>query len=201
MLLDVSGFMFTFFIYGVISMTVKQKYAIDTIIDKTPDEYKSVFKEIAEYTVSLGYIPSIKGAKEQYVSFSKGYSKPKINRTILKIVVDLPKESPHIEMKFFAVNPPYSPFFRKAIENWIDTWGFGQFNHYCKHCGNCNGIQLYYSTYPDGEEKFTCGAISLIYMPPVSIENVDEIKNALKMQDDFYIKMYTRPVPEPKYVI
>ena len=167
-------------------MTEKQKYAIDTIIAKTPDEYKAAFKEIAEYAVSLGCIPSIKGAKEQYVSFLKRYSAPKFSRVLLKIVVDLPKNPPHIEMKFFALTPPYSPYFKQAIENWIDAWGFGEFNPPCSKCGKCDGTQVYSSSYPDGEERNLCGYTSLLYMPPVCAENVGEIKDALKTQDDFH---------------
>jgi len=139
-------------------MTEKQRYAIDTIFSKIPDEYQRIFREIAEYTISLGYIPSIKGASEQYVIFSKSFSKPKINRIILKIATD-PKQKnpPSIEMRYFANKFPYSPLFTRAIEDrvYVNGWGdpgqkiTGTGNWLC---GNCNSTHVYYTINPNGEK-------------------------------------------------
>lgn len=167
-------------------MTEKQNEALQKIITAIPVEYQDIYREIAEYAVSLGYMPLLKGAHGQYAVFSK----PKINRTILKIVTSDPKApDPFIEMRFFANIPPYSPFFQKAIDDRIYVWNF-DCDHPCNNCGSCDGTQIYYSVYSDGTVRTLCGFTSLIYMPPVHAENVPEIKDALKKQDDYYRKWF-----------
>lgn len=167
-------------------MTEKQNEAMKKIIAAIPIEYQDIYRGIAEYAMFLGYMPILKGVRGQYAVFSK----PKINRTILKIVTSDPKTSmPFIEMRFFANTPPYSSYFQKAIDDRIYVWNF-DCDHPCNKCGSCDGTQVYYSTYPDGTERTLCGYTSLIFMPLVQAENIFEIKDALEKQDDYYRKWF-----------
>ena len=86
-------------------MTEKQKYALDKIMTALSDDCQESSREIAEYAVSLGYMPKIMGPQETYVEFIKS----KIKRSILKIAYNS-DFSPIICLCFFAL-PKYSGIF------------------------------------------------------------------------------------------
>jgi len=178
-------------------MTEKQQQAIDIIFSKIPDEYKESYREIAECAISLGYIPSIKGSKQQFAIFNKAFSKAKTNRTILKFETD-PKQKnpPGMLIRYFANEFPYSPLFTKAIENRINAgWGSP-----CQKitgvgdwvCGDCGSTHAYRYAKPDGEIVVSCGYMSLVFLPYVKAENVAEIKDALVKQADFYAEYFNK---------
>ena len=68
-------------------MTEKTRHKLDNVISKFPDEYQPIYREIVDYTVSLGYTAKV-NAKETYADFIKskhgkirvkiecGYEKP-----------------------------------------------------------------------------------------------------------------------------
>ena len=74
-------------------MTDKQKFALNTIISAIPENDRESFREVAEYAVSLGYMPSLKGVRKDYCDFSNN----KLKRTIMKVQTN-PK-FPFLEMK------------------------------------------------------------------------------------------------------
>jgi len=175
-------------------MTPKQQYSINAIFSKIPLEQHDTFRQIADCAISLGYMPSIKGAKEQYANFQKGFGKPKIYRTLLKIVAD-PKQLvlPTIEMRFFANTFPYSPLFARAIRDrvywnmWADPCQ--KIHGSNKHaCWECDSTHVYYTTNSEGEKVTHCGYTSLVYLSPecVNDENVPEIVEAFHKMDEFY---------------
>lgn len=61
---------------------------------------------------------------------------------------------------------------------------------YIKALVNFQTKDNYAYTYPDGTERTLYGYTSLIFMPLVQTENVSEIKDALKKQDDYYRKWF-----------
>ena len=134
-------------------------------------------------------MPALKGAQGQYVLFSKGFPK-KNNRTILKIVADFKHPPPHIEMRFFA-NKSLSPFFEQAIAERLSC-NFDTDRFACINCGNCDGTHSYNYNFESGGNGFLCGYTSLISLPPINAENVAEIKEALKNQDEFYIQCFNK---------
>ena len=168
-------------------MTEKQQNAVKKIIADLPPDYQGIYREIAEHAISLGYLPSLKGAQGQYVIFNKNFPKCKTNRTILKIVADHKQKNYSMETRFFA-NKSYSPFFEKAIDLRL-SYNFDT-DHGCSNCGKCDGTQGYYYKTSDGERKFICGFVSLIQLPLVQAENISEIKDALTRQDDLYVRLY-----------
>ena len=167
-------------------MTEKQKTTLNKIIDVLPKDYRKAFREIAEYAVSLGYMPVLKGTKKDYADFSKS----KINRTILKI--DSNPTPPRLAMKFYAL-PEYTGIFQEAIEKNIRE--YARLNYEIKsHCigcmqrrnGRCNEPQGYTVTLPDGNQGFICG-FGIVDLPSFSAENIPEVKAALKAQDDYFM--------------
>jgi hypothetical protein len=159
-------------------MTEKQKHALDKIIDALPGDCRESFREIAEYAISLGYMPILKGAKKDYVDFSKS----KVKRTILKI--DAAPTPPRLAIKFFAA-PAYSAMFRGGIEKIADIVKQMGYEG-CYGCGSCDGTQGYKYVLSDGCEKFLCGK-GLIDLPLFNAESIPEVKAALKAQDDFFM--------------
>ena len=51
-------------------MTQKQEGALNKIISVLPDDFRESYREVAEYAVSLGYMPSLKGGGH-YSDFTK----------------------------------------------------------------------------------------------------------------------------------
>jgi len=167
-------------------MTEKQKDTLNKIIYALPDEHREAFKEVAEYAVSLGYTPVLKGAKKNYGDFSKS----KIGRTILKI--DTGPTPPRLAIKFYAL-PEYTGIFQEAIEESIREHARLKYEikPHCTGCmqrrnGRCNEPQGYNISLPDGKQGFICG-FGIMSLPSFSAENIPEVKAALKAQDNFFI--------------
>ena len=161
-------------------MTQKQAEALDKIIAKLLREHQESFREVAEYVISLGYMPTLKGRKKSYVDFSKS----KINRTILKIDAGL--NAPKLAVKFFAI-PVYSGVFEDTIKERLAYWNKLGYEVHCFACGKCNGTQGYAVGLPDGKQGFLCG-FGVVPLPSFCDENIKEVKEALKIQDEFFVK-------------
>jgi len=166
-------------------MTSKQTDAFEKILSALPDDCQKNFHEVAEYAVSLGYMPTIKGVRKDYADFSNS----KLKRTILKVMTD-PKFLPCLEIKFYAI-PAYSPYFQKAIGDRLSTWNRLNYEPRCFGCGKCDGTEGYEVVLPDGKKGFLCG-FGLLPLPPLTAEHVSEVKEALRLQDDFFRKQASR---------
>lgn len=167
-------------------MTQKQNDALNEIITALPDDCRENFREIAEYAISLGYMPNIKGCRKDYADFSNS----KLKRTILKIKAPDPKfPAAYLEIKFYAL-PTFTTYFQKAIESRILTWNRLKYDFRCFGCGKCNGTEGYTVTLPDGKKGFLCG-FGLLPLPSLSTENIAEVKDAIRMQNDFFTKQAT----------
>lgn len=161
-------------------MTKKQEGALNTILSALPDTCRESCREVAEYAVSLGYMPSLKGTSGNYVDFTKS----RIKRTILKIQTN-PK-FPYFEMKFYAI-PAYSALFQRAVEERLLTWSRLKYEARCFGCGKCDGTEGYTVTQNDGNHGFLCG-FGLLPLPSFGADNVPEVKEALRAQDAFFMK-------------
>jgi hypothetical protein len=127
-------------------------------------------------------MPTTKGVRKDYVDFSKS----KLKRTILKIKND-PKFPPYLEIKFYALSK-YSAYFQKAIEDRISTWNRLNYEFRCFGCGKCNGTEGYTIVLPNDKKGFLCG-FGLLPLPPLSVENISETKEALRIQNDYFIAL------------
>ncbi|MDR1117239.1 MAG: hypothetical protein LBL09_03205 [Oscillospiraceae bacterium] len=159
-------------------MTSKQTDSFDKIISMLTEDCRESVREVAKYAVSLGYMPALKGSGKNYADFSNS----KLNRTILKIQTN-PK-FPYLEIKFYAV-AAYSAFFQKAIEYRLSTWNRLHYETRCFGCGKCDGTEGYMVTLPDGKEGFLCG-FGLLPLPSFDAENIAEVREALRLQDEFF---------------
>lgn len=165
-------------------MTEKQKNSLNKIISALPDNCRELFREVAEYAVFLEYKPKL-NAKETYADFIKS----KHGRTILKI--ETAANPPRLAMRFDAL-PVYSGIFREAIENRVNLLEqFDWFKGSCHGCGKCDRTQGYTYELPDGRKGFFCGS-GVIDLPSFSNENIAEIKNALKTQDNYFMNLFVQ---------
>jgi len=160
-------------------MTAKQKYAFDKVIGATSGDVQDAFREVAEYAISLGYMPKL-NADETYADFIKS----KVKRMLIKIDTDF-KYPPRLAMNFFAISA-YTGIFAEAIE--YRTNLLTQLGHTprCWGCKKCDGSRGYNYEPPDGRKIFLCGR-GAIDIPSFGIENVTQIKDALKIQDEFFM--------------
>jgi hypothetical protein len=165
-------------------MTVKQTAVFNNIISALPDDCRDSYRQIAEYAVSLGYTPTIKGTRKDYADFSNS----KLQRTILKIKFG--SKSPYIEMKFYALHE-FSAYFQTAIKDRIATWNRLKYDFRCFGCGKCDGTEGYTVVLPEDKTGFLCG-IGLLQLPPLSDKNIPEIKEAMNIQNEFFINQKRR---------
>ena len=163
-------------------MTNKQADAFDKVFSVLPDDCRESYREVAEYAISLGYMPAIKGVRKDYLDFSNS----KLKRTILKIQAATPKYPPYIALKFYAVSK-YSSYFQKAVDDRLSTWNRLKYEARCFGCGKCDGTEGYGVTLLDGKQGFLCG-FGLLPLPSLSIDNISEVKEALRLQDEFFRK-------------
>jgi hypothetical protein len=161
-------------------MTQKQEEALNKIISALPDNCRESYREVAEYAVSLGYMPSLKGTSGNYLDFTKS----RVKRTILKIQTN--PQFPYFEMKFYAI-PAYSAFFQRAVDERLLTWSRLKYEVRCFGCGKCDGTEGYKVTLIDGKQGFLCG-FGLLPLPSFNAESVTEVKEALRVQDAFFMK-------------
>jgi len=164
-----------------LKMTEKQKNALGKLLAAIPEECRNAYREVAEYTITLGYIPTIKGAHDSYADFSKS----KVKKTLLKIDTD-PHFPPRLAMKFFATHS-YSALFQQAVEARLAQFTKFGYGTGCGSCGKCDGTHGYTYTYPDGKQVFLCGR-ELLDLPSFSADNVSEVKEALRRQDELFVK-------------
>ena len=164
-------------------MTEKQKDALSKIIAAVPDDYQAIFKEVADYAISLGYMPTLKGAKKDYADFIKS----KVKRTIMKI--DTAPTLPRLAIKFYAL-PEYAGIFKDAIDERVAIWQKLGYEAKCFGCGKCDGTHGFTVTFDDGKQGFLCGG-GVFDLPSFGAENVSEVKAALKAQDVFFMANIT----------
>lgn len=166
-------------------MTEKQQNALNVTLSALPDDCRKSYQEIAEYAISLGYIPVLKGSRKDYADFVNS----KLKRTILKINTN--PNSRWLAVKFYAI-PTYSGVFKDAIDERLAYWSKLGYKAKCFGCGKCDGTHGYKITLPDGKQGFLCG-FGVIPLLTFSAENMSEVKEALKIQDEFFIKQTTIP--------
>lgn len=165
-------------------MTVKQQSALNSLITALPDVCRESYQEIAEYAISLGYMPALKGSRKDYADFTNS----KLKRTILKINTN--PDYRWIALKFYALLE-YNGVFQDAIEERLAYWNKLGYEAKCFGCGKCDGTHGYKCTLPNGEKGFLCG-FGVIPIPTFKAENIAEVKEAIKIQDEFFKKQTTK---------
>ena len=168
----------------------RYKTLIDDCISKMAEDEKDLFKQIAEYAVELGYTPkTIKTARG--VSDALTFTKSKVKRTLLKIRPNKNGNS-QLVLSFFA-SSDYSDVFKQGIKLVIDEFN-GRYTG-CYGCGKCEKgkLQGYTFIYPDGKKVFRCGG-ALIELPPISLDNIAEIKQLMIKQDECFLEMAKKTV-------
>jgi hypothetical protein len=148
-------------------MAEKTKIKLDNVICKFSKENQELFRELTEYIVSLGYNPKVNARETDFI-------KSKHGKTIMKIETGYGSSPvPRLNIRFDAM-PVCIGIFQEAIEHFIER---------CSRCRKCTGKLGNKYVLPDGRETFPCRAV--IYMPFFNADNLSEVKDALKMQDDF----------------
>lgn len=158
---------------------------INECIAQFPNESQSIYKEIAEYTLSLGYKPAWikvrqkgKSVNSASLSFSKHASGKSM--TILKI-----NPKPSLSLKFYA-SKVYSEIFKLGIQRVIEEFN-GRYTG-CYGCGKCTGeLEGYTYVYSDGRKIFRCGGELIRLTKPILPEHINEMKVLLKTQDEYFV--------------
>ncbi|MCL2189756.1 MAG: hypothetical protein FWC16_10710 [Defluviitaleaceae bacterium] len=163
-------------------MTKAQNEKLNELLDTLPLSEKGNYREILEYAIGLGYVPSkIKNSHGKVIAFA--FSKNKIGKRLAKF--NLPgvyTADGELRMQFYGATE-YSVFFHEKLRKEIDC-GTAPCE---RQCGvNCAG--KYTCIFPDGRRLYRCAIHSLVQISPFGVENIKEIKQLMKEQDDFWLK-------------
>lgn len=170
-------------------MNNKQSIVLEELLTTMDENYKSLFLELAEYAISLGYNPVRNKTQDVTIDFRNNKTKS----TIMKVEVKEQKHDgyqygerkiPGLRLRFFASNE-YSDIFKFGIKRVIENFD-GKYTG-CYGCGRCDGTQGYTYVYPDNRTVFRCGS-ELISIFDFSHNNVPEIKQLMKTQADYYLR-------------
>lgn len=159
-------------------MTEKQQNALNTILTALPEDCRESYQEIAEYAISLGYMPVLKGSRRDYADFINS----KLKRTILKKNTN--PDYRWIAIKFYALSE-YKGIFQDAVDERLSYWNKLGYEAKCFGCGKCDGTHGYKCITQSGAEGFLCG-FGVVPIPTFKAENIEEVKEAIKIQDEFF---------------
>lgn len=168
-------------------MTAKQTELIDSFLKGIPVEIKTMFLQLIEYAVELGYTPK----RTKTSLFGLDFRSAKLGQTIMKLEQGKPDKNapekigePTLRLRFFAASK-YSEVFENSIKKVIETFNYKYTG--CYGCGRCDGNDGYQISYPDGRNYFRCGS-ELIGIDGYTISHLEEIKQLLKTQNEYYKK-------------
>jgi len=155
---------------------------INEFLSELPEPSRTLYRELAEYAVSLGYTPK----KTKTQSFALDFSKAAVRKTILKLEAHdngIERSGPGLRMKFYACDQ-YSEIFQNAVRRVIEAFG-GKYTG-CYGCGRCKDQPEGYTyVYPDGRTVFRCGS-ELISVPGFGSEHLEQFRSLLSRQDAFF---------------
>ncbi|GFZ33305.1 hypothetical protein CSC2_38310 [Clostridium zeae] len=170
-------------------MNEKQRSILNELLSYIDLKYNSMFLDLAEYAISLGYTPVRNKTSDVSIDFRKN----KFKKTILKMEVNEQKHNgykfgerniPGLRLRFFAVKE-YSDIFSNGIQNVIEEYD-GRYTG-CYGCGRCDGSEGYNFIYPDGRKVYRCGS-ELISIFDFTEKHIPEIKELLRIQDAYYVE-------------
>lgn len=168
-------------------MNDKQRAVTEQLLSQLDDSYRTIFAELAEYAVSLGYNPVRNKTQDVTIDFRNN----RVKKTIMKFEVREQKHDgykygernhPGLRLRFYA-SSDYSELFRHGIRNVIEEFE-GRYTG-CYGCGRCDGTEGYTYLYPDGRQVYRCGS-ELISIFDFSKDNIPEIKKLLSQQAEYY---------------
>lgn len=169
-------------------MTTKQEALMNEFLEAIEEEYRPLFKELAEFAVSYQFNP----VRNKTQDFSIDFKNSKLKKTIMKMEVAEQKHDgfgygerkiPGLRLKFFATKE-YSKIFQHAVKSVIEDFD-GKYTG-CYGCGRCKGNpQGYVYTYPDGKKVFRCGSEQLSIFD-FDESNLDEIKQLIQNQIEYW---------------
>jgi type II restriction/modification system DNA methylase subunit YeeA len=169
-------------------MNDKHKAILEGFLTQIDQAYVSMFDELAEYAIELGYNPVRNKTNDVTIDFRRG----KIKKSIMKIEVNEQKHGgydyrerniPGLRLRFFAAKE-YSDIFLYGIRRVIEEFG-GKYTG-CYGCGRCDGSEGYTFIYSDGKQIYRCGS-ELISIFDFTDTDIPEIKKMLKTQADYYV--------------
>ena len=158
-------------------MTENQKQKIDNFIAVLPEHDRSLYREIAEYAVSLGYLPSKTKNPNEPMVFAKNVEN--CWRRLCKISPPNPAkqlENTVFALAFYKVSN-YSDIFHQSGKRECES---RKSRVGVNGCGECGG---YTYVYPCGK-KVMCCHDKLIVLGEINNSYKDEILSMMKTQHD-----------------
>ena len=171
-------------------MTDIQRKKVTDLINILPDSDKAIFQEIAEYAIGLGYFPTKSKMPFEPVIFTKIIKK--LGNCRLCKISPPNSETNNAQKTGFALSfyatVDYSNVFHEGVRLLCESrksrrTHIGN-NNGCNDCNKCTG---YFYRYANGKMIGCCHDM-LIEIPFINMEHIDEIKQMMKTQHEFWTK-------------
>jgi len=168
----------------------KYNTTLKEYLDIVSVENKSLYEELANMAIILGYVPTRDKTKGISISFRNNKTK----FTIMKFAEE-GKNGYFWRFKFAACKN-YSKIFDESIKNY-DEYLRNLYSEKCKlknvtclGCVKCcNEKKLFYKIkYNDGRKYTVCGTVAFVQINKISKEIVEEAGNMMKIQHEKLIE-------------
>jgi hypothetical protein len=155
-------------------------------LDIVSTEDKSLYEELANMAIILGYVPTRDKTKGISISFRNNKTK----FTIMKFAEE-GKNGYFWRFKFAACKN-YSKIFDESIKKYDENLRnlysekYNLKNVTCMRCAKCcNEKKLFYIIkYEDGREYTVCGTVAFVQINYISKDIVEEAGNMMKIQHE-----------------
>jgi len=186
----------------IMTVIETQQAKVDALIAALPDDEQSIYREIAEYAVALGYSPAKTKDIHEPVIFAKniksyGYRRMCRISPPNALVGNVQKTA--FALSFYAMSD-YSEIFHESVRNACESRkkinvvpGYSEIfscenkKSSCRFrkdsCDKCRKCKDYFYTYPCGK-TISCDHIYLIDILPITMAYVGEIKSMMKRQHE-----------------
>jgi hypothetical protein len=166
--------------------TEKYNAILKEYLDIVSPENKSLYEELANKAIILGYVPTRDKTKSISISFHN-------NKTKFTIIKFTEEEKNKYFWRFkFAACKNYSKIFDESIKKYDEylrnlySEKYNLKNVTCMGCAKCcNKNKLFYIIkYEDGREHTVCGTVAFVQINNISKEIVEEAGNMMKIQHE-----------------
>ena len=185
-----------YYVYGRKEMTKKQNSLINELINFLPENEKSVYREIVNCMVGLGYIPQKQKVKDFDLSF-----KHKINNKVIA-KVGIHRKKGNLRIKFFACRDVPEKFIKALLDEAVANenrysmevtppdrspmLSNGIMKKCTSGCTVCTGGGMrYYYRHPNGMEIYRCGAYPVV-IPDIDETDMDDLKRLIMEQHNYF---------------
>lgn len=160
--------------------TKKQEELVNTFLSELSEDIRPLYQRMILHLSQAGYTPH---KQRSFIVFKHDLH----NKQMAKIGIK--KNVPFFALRFSACHG-YPQKFADIVCAAIEKPSFREAKCVQGACSYCNGEvtqRVYTHTFPNGAQKYHCGAVAL-EIPDITSSDVEDVKQLIVEEHDFLIK-------------